>query len=135
LFQIIEPTRLWVEALSFDTLTGTKKPWVRLRHKQGAIGQSLGEIAGARHRRESVQGALDVVLDRDYVRTARAKGLRQSAVVWRHGLHNALVPVITVLGIQAGFCCIRLHNVTPCPLIMARSRPRSGAAVLHSVAG
>lgn len=50
-----------------------------------------------------IQASLEDVLDRDYVRTARAKGLRQGAVVWRHALRNALVPVITVFGIQAGF--------------------------------
>jgi ABC-type dipeptide/oligopeptide/nickel transport system permease component len=42
------------------------------------------------------------VLGEDYVRTARAKGLSSSAVVLKHGLRNALVPVITVAGIQFG---------------------------------
>lgn len=41
-------------------------------------------------------------LGQDYVRTARAKGLSESAVVYRHALRNALVPVITVLGLQFG---------------------------------
>jgi len=40
------------------------------------------------------------VLKQDYIRTARAKGLRGSAVVIRHGLKNALIPVITVIGIN-----------------------------------
>jgi peptide/nickel transport system permease protein len=40
------------------------------------------------------------VLRQDYVRTAWAKGVRERAVVLRHGLKNALIPVITVLGIQ-----------------------------------
>jgi peptide/nickel transport system permease protein len=42
------------------------------------------------------------VLGEDYVRTARAKGLSSGAVVLKHGLRNALVPVITVAGIQFG---------------------------------
>jgi ABC-type dipeptide/oligopeptide/nickel transport system permease component len=42
------------------------------------------------------------VLGEDYVRTARAKGLSSTAVVLRHALRNALVPVITVAGIQFG---------------------------------
>jgi ABC-type dipeptide/oligopeptide/nickel transport system permease component len=42
------------------------------------------------------------VMGEDYVRTARAKGLSSAAVVWKHGLRNALVPVITVAGIQFG---------------------------------
>jgi len=42
------------------------------------------------------------VLSSDFVRTARAKGLSEAAVVLRHGLRNALVPVITVLGLDTG---------------------------------
>jgi ABC-type dipeptide/oligopeptide/nickel transport system permease component len=38
------------------------------------------------------------VLNQDYVLAARAKGLRQGKVVWRHALRNALIPVITILG-------------------------------------
>ncbi len=42
------------------------------------------------------------VLGQDYVRTARAKGLRNNIVVYRHALRNALIPVITVIGFQLG---------------------------------
>jgi peptide/nickel transport system permease protein len=42
------------------------------------------------------------VLGQDFMRTARAKGLGERAVVVRHGLKNALIPVITLLGLQAG---------------------------------
>lgn len=42
------------------------------------------------------------VLHEDYVRTARAKGLSSFAVISRHALRNALIPVITILGIQFG---------------------------------
>ena len=42
------------------------------------------------------------VLGQDYVRTARAKGLRDRIVVFRHALRNALIPVITVIGFQLG---------------------------------
>jgi peptide/nickel transport system permease protein len=38
----------------------------------------------------------------DYVRTARAKGLAERSVAWRHVLRNALLPVVTVIGLQAG---------------------------------
>jgi peptide/nickel transport system permease protein len=41
------------------------------------------------------------VLGKAYVRTARAKGLRERRVVYQHALANALVPVITVLGVRA----------------------------------
>ena len=40
---------------------------------------------------------LEVMRD-DYVRTARAKGLAERAVIWRHALRNALLPVVTTLG-------------------------------------
>lgn len=42
------------------------------------------------------------VLGLDYVRTARAKGLRENAVVLRHALRNAMLPVVTVVGLQLG---------------------------------
>jgi ABC-type dipeptide/oligopeptide/nickel transport system permease component len=41
-------------------------------------------------------------LNQDYIRTARAKGLSETAVVYRHALPNALIPVLTVLGLQFG---------------------------------
>jgi peptide/nickel transport system permease protein len=43
------------------------------------------------------------VLGADFVRTARAKGLRERAVIYRHALHNAALPVLTTLGTQIGF--------------------------------
>ncbi|HEY8807713.1 MAG TPA: ABC transporter permease [Candidatus Limnocylindria bacterium] len=42
------------------------------------------------------------VFGQDYMRTARAKGLRERAVVVRHALKNALIPVVTIIGIQVG---------------------------------
>jgi peptide/nickel transport system permease protein len=42
------------------------------------------------------------VLQLDFVRTARAKGLREGGVLLRHALRNALIPVVTVVGLQAG---------------------------------
>lgn len=42
-------------------------------------------------------------LGKDYIRTARAKGLQRDVVIWKHGLKNALCPVITVLGLQFGW--------------------------------
>jgi peptide/nickel transport system permease protein len=42
-------------------------------------------------------------LGQDYVRTARAKGLGDRPVVWRHALKNALIPIVTVVGVQAGY--------------------------------
>jgi peptide/nickel transport system permease protein len=47
-----------------------------------------------------VRAGLLEVLSSDYVRTARAKGVREHAVVLRHAMRNALIPVVTVMGIQ-----------------------------------
>jgi ABC-type dipeptide/oligopeptide/nickel transport system permease component len=49
------------------------------------------------------RSAMLEVLGGDFVRTARAKGLTERAVVVRHGLRNALIPVITVLGLDFGY--------------------------------
>jgi peptide/nickel transport system permease protein len=49
------------------------------------------------------RAAMLEVLRQDFVRTARAKGLKENAVIWRHAFRAALVSVIPVLGIQAGF--------------------------------
>ena len=43
------------------------------------------------------------VLQEDYMRTARAKGVRESVVVMKHGLRNAMIPVVTMMGLQFGF--------------------------------
>ncbi len=43
------------------------------------------------------------VLRQDYVRTARSKGLAESTVVQRHALKNALIPIITIIGVQFGY--------------------------------
>jgi peptide/nickel transport system permease protein len=49
-----------------------------------------------------VRTAMLEELNRDYIRTARAKGLSEAAVVYRHALPNALVPIVTVVGLQFG---------------------------------
>jgi ABC-type dipeptide/oligopeptide/nickel transport system permease component len=41
-------------------------------------------------------------IQQDYVRTARAKGLAEKTVLFRHALRNGLLPVVTILGLQAG---------------------------------
>ena len=49
-----------------------------------------------------VRSSLLDVFGHEYIRTARAKGLREGAVITRHALKNALIPVITLIGIQVG---------------------------------
>ena len=49
------------------------------------------------------RAALVEVLGEDYIRTARAKGMPMRAVLWRHALRNAMIPVLTIMGLQFAF--------------------------------
>jgi peptide/nickel transport system permease protein len=49
-----------------------------------------------------IRSSLLEVLDQDYIKAARAKGVRQLALVYRHALANAMIPVVTVIGLQFG---------------------------------
>ncbi len=75
--------------------------WSSLRHLAlPVMALSLGRLAvGARFTRS---GMLET-LSQPFVRTARAKGLRETRVVIQHAFRNALIPVVTMLGIQIGF--------------------------------
>src|SRR5256712_2409502 len=78
-----------------------ENPWANLQLVIGpAIVLGLGQ--GAYIARMSRSCLLEVVRE-DYVRTARAKGLKEALVVMRHALPNALLPVITLSGILMGF--------------------------------
>jgi peptide/nickel transport system permease protein len=65
-------------------------------------GVTLGTAVAAEITRQ-LRGSLYDVMQQDYIRTARAGGLRGSAVIAKHGLKNAAVPVVTVIGFQLGF--------------------------------
>jgi peptide/nickel transport system permease protein len=62
---------------------------------------SLGAYLAALLTRLTRSSMLEV-LNQDYVRTARAKGLRDRVVLMRHALRNALIPIVTVIGINVG---------------------------------
>ena len=63
---------------------------------------ALGLALGAMVMRMTRSCLLDV-LGREYVRTARSKGLTEWAVINRHALRNAVIPVVTLLGLQFGY--------------------------------
>ena len=65
-------------------------------------GVTLGVGAAAIIARVTRSSLLEV-LGQDYIRTASAKGLMDSIVVWRHTLKNALIPVVTVVGLEFGY--------------------------------
>ncbi len=60
---------------------------------------SLSAFSLARNARLIRSGMLEV-MSQDYIKTARAKGLAEFAVVMRHALRNALIPIVTVLGLD-----------------------------------
>jgi len=64
-------------------------------------GAALGTYLAALLTRLTRSSMLEV-LGQDYVRTARAKGLRDAVVLMRHALRNALIPIVTVIGINVG---------------------------------
>lgn len=75
-------------------------PLENLRHMllpAASLGLALAAAAT-----RSARSAMLEVLGRDYIRTARAKGLKERTVIMRHALRNALNPVITVVGLQFG---------------------------------
>lgn len=63
---------------------------------------TLGFAFAASVTRISRSAMLDVLSD-DYIRTARSKGASQRSVVWRHALPNALIPVVTLSGVEFGY--------------------------------
>ncbi len=65
-------------------------PWLVLAGTQAAVYSRL------------LRGSLIEAMGEDYIRTARAKGLRERRVIWRHGVRSAITPVVTVLGIDVG---------------------------------
>jgi glutathione transport system permease protein len=63
---------------------------------------TLGAAVAAVMARFTRSSFIDI-LKEDYVRTARAKGLDEGSVVFKHSLRNALIPVVTMMGLQFGF--------------------------------
>ena len=80
----------WLPASGFDTWQQMIMPVFAL------ASSSIGTIA--RITRSSMMD----VLDQDYIRTAKAKGVNGSKVTFHHALRNALIPVVTVIGLQFG---------------------------------
>ena len=76
---------------AWDSLKSLTLPAIALALPQAAI---LTRV---------MRSALLDVLGEDYMRTARAKGLTRSQTLWRHGVRNALIPVLTIVGLQFSF--------------------------------
>ena len=65
-----------------------------------ALALGMGLMA---HLTRMTRSSMVGVLDQDYIRVARAKGLRERLVIWRYALANAIGPVMTVAGLQIGY--------------------------------
>ncbi|PGS51955.1 ABC transporter permease [Bacillus sp. AFS041924] len=63
---------------------------------------ALGTASAAMIARMSRSSMLEVIRA-DYIRTARAKGVKEKSIVWVHALKNSMIPVITVIGLNFGF--------------------------------
>jgi peptide/nickel transport system permease protein len=90
---------------------------------------SLGLVQGAVLTRYVRSAVLDVMRE-DYLRTARAKGRGRTGALWRHGLRNASIPVVTVLGLQLATLLIGAVVVERVFVI-----PGLGDLLLNGVAG
>jgi peptide/nickel transport system permease protein len=84
---------IWLDWLPVDGREG----WSSLVLPAITLGVALAALLS-----RLLRAGLVHVLRDDYIRTARAKGVRERGVLWRHALRNALIPVVTVLGLQIG---------------------------------
>jgi ABC-type dipeptide/oligopeptide/nickel transport system permease component len=87
----------WLPVSGANSGGTTMIEWHYLVLPSFAMGASLAAILT-----RMVRTAMLEELGQDYIRTARAKGLTERAVVWQHALPNALVPIVTVVGLQFG---------------------------------
>ncbi|MGD0832771.1 MAG: ABC transporter permease [Terracidiphilus sp.] len=87
----------WLPVSGANSAGGSWIDWRYLVLPSVAMGASLAAILT-----RMVRTAMLEELGQDYIRTARAKGLTETAVVCRHALPNALIPIVTVVGLQFG---------------------------------
>jgi len=96
---LVIPFALWwrlVPATGFTPLSEDFGAWLR---SIALASVALGTSAGAALARQT-RGAIIDVLQRDYIRTARAKGLPNRIIIFKHALKNAAIPIITTIGFQ-----------------------------------
>ncbi len=80
----------WLPSMGFDTFSEMVLPILALS------GTSLAIIA------RMTRSSMLEVIGADYVRTARSKGQKESIIIFRHALPNALIPILTIIGMQFG---------------------------------
>jgi peptide/nickel transport system permease protein len=80
----------WLPSSGFDSFASMILPSITLAAQSVAIVTRM------------TRSSMLEVVRQDYIRTARAKGQKESVIIWRHALGNALIPVVTVVGLQFG---------------------------------
>ncbi|MDR1966034.1 MAG: ABC transporter permease [Synergistaceae bacterium] len=80
----------WLPSSGFDTFKSMILPSVALS------AQAISMVT------RMTRSSMLEVIRADYIRTARSKGQKESVVIWVHALHNALIPVVTICGLQFG---------------------------------
>ncbi len=95
----------WI-GIMFILLFGVKLRWFPISGRGGIENlimpaMTLALFSTAAQTRLTRSSMLDV-LDKDFIRTARSKGLREFKVIFKHGLKNALIPIITIVALQFG---------------------------------
>ena len=120
----------WLPSSGFDNLSQRILPWTTLSATSMSIITRM------------TRSSMLEVIRSDYIRTARAKGQKESVVILKHALKNALIPIITIVGIQFGLLLggsILVESVFSIPgvgrlavdAIKARDYPIVQGAVLY----
>jgi peptide/nickel transport system permease protein len=98
---IILPVEWWGYAPPLGVKIGLlEDPWGNF--KQMAPAAAVLAIASSAGIMRLTRSSLLEVMRQDYIRTARAKGVSDPPVVWKHALKNAAIPIVTIVGIELG---------------------------------
>ena len=87
-----------LRSLDYDSMSMLGKAWDRLSHLILPVG--ISAVTGLAGMSRYMRSSMLEVLRQDYIQTARAKGLSERVVTMRHALRNALLPVVTLLGLS-----------------------------------
>jgi peptide/nickel transport system permease protein len=87
-----------LRSLNFEYLTVGAQVWDVLSHL--ILPVLVASFGGLAYLSRLMRGSLLEVIRQDYIRTARAKGLSEREVIYKHGVRNAVIPVVTLLGLM-----------------------------------
>ena len=87
-----------LRSLNFEYLPFWGQAWDLLSHL--ILPVLVASFGGLAYLSRLMRGSLLEVIRQDYIRTARAKGLPEHAVIYKHGVRNAIIPVVTLLGMM-----------------------------------